>query len=185
MSRRRKDPLRTLTEEERTVLTQIARAQGEPASHVARAKTLLAVAEGRSYTAAAHAAGRESNDAVSHLVTRFNREGLAALEPRHGGGPQATYGAAERERIVAEARRTPDRERDGTGTWSLSSLQRVLRRAADGLPQVSTHTLWKVLHEAGLSWQQTRSWCATGQVKRKRKSGTVEVTDPDATAKKS
>jgi transposase len=95
------------------------------------------------------------------------------------------YGATERERILAEVRRTPDRERDGTATWSLSILQRALRQAPDGLPDVSTYTIWKVLHEAGLSWQKTRTWCETGTVKRKRRSGVVEVSDPDAEAKKS
>jgi len=42
MTRRKKDPLRPLTDEEREVLEQISRAQSEPASHVARAKALLA-----------------------------------------------------------------------------------------------------------------------------------------------
>jgi len=87
MTRRQKDPMRPPTEEELVVLTRISRAQSDPASHVARAKALLAVASGKSYTEAAQAAGRKSNDAVSDLVSRFNREGLAAIEPRHGGGP--------------------------------------------------------------------------------------------------
>ena len=58
MTRRRKDPLRSLTEEERTILEQIARSQSEPASHVARAKMILAVADGATYQRAAEAAGR-------------------------------------------------------------------------------------------------------------------------------
>lgn len=185
MSRRRKDPLRTLMEEEKEVLRQIARAQSEPASHVARAKILLAVSEGKTYQAAAEASGRKSNDAVSQLVSRFNREGLAALAPRHGGGPLVEYGSAERDRILAEARRMPDREQDGTATWTLSTLQRALQQAPDGLPKVSTYTIWKVLRAAGFSWQASRTWCETGKVKRKRKAGVVEVTDPDAEAKKS
>jgi transposase len=185
MTRRHKDPLRALTEEERNLLVHISRSHAEPASHVARAKALLTVAEGRSYTEAAKAAGRRSGDAVSHLVSRFNREGLAALEPGHGGGRRTTYAAPERERILAEVRRKPDREKDGTATWSLSTLRRTLRQAPDGLPGVSTYTIWKVLKEAGFEWQRTRSWCETGKVKRKRKSGeVVEVTDPDAEAKK-
>ncbi len=184
MSRRRKAPLRPLTAEEQTILSQIARAQSEPASHVARAKMLLAVAAGKTYQAAAEAAGRKSNDAVSQLVSRFNQEGLAALVPRHSGGPALQYGAAERERILAEVRRAPERERDGSATWTLSLLQRALRQAPDGLPTVSTYTIWRVLHEAGLSWQESRSWCETGQAKRKRKAGVVTVTDPDAEAKK-
>jgi transposase len=184
MTRRRKDTLRVLTKEEREVLEQIARARSEPASHVARAKSLLAVADGKTYGEAAKVAGRRSDDAVSQLVSRFNQEGLAAIEPRYGGGPQPVYGVAEQERILAEARRTPDREQDGTATWSLSTLQQALRQAPDGLPQVSTFTIWMTLRQAGWSWQLDRTWCETGKVKRKRKAGIVEVIDLDATAKK-
>jgi hypothetical protein len=85
-------------------------------------------------------------------------------------------------------RRRPDREKDATATWSLSTLQRALRtRAANGLPEVSTYTIWKVLKEAGFEWQRTRTWCETSKVKRKRKKSgeVVEVIDPDAEAKKS
>jgi transposase len=184
MTRRRKDPLRPLSGEEREVLERISRAQSEPASHVARAKSLLAVADGATYGAAAQAAGRRSNDAVSHLVSRFNQEGLAAIEPRHGGGPQVIYGIEERKRILAEFERVPDREKDGTATWSLTTLQRALREAPDGLPDVSTYTIWCVLHDAGWTWQKDRTWCNTGTVPRKRKEGVVEVSDPEAEGKK-
>jgi transposase len=184
MSRKKKDPLRSLSEEEKDILGRIARAQSEPASHIARAKSLLAVADGKSYLEAARAAGRVSDEAVSHLVARFNQEGLVAIEPRHGGGPKTTYGTVEQERIIAEARRTPDREKDGTATWSMTTLQKALHRADDGLPRVSTYTIWMTLRQAGWSWQKDRKWCDTGKVKRKRKAGIVEVVDPDATPKK-
>jgi transposase len=185
MSRRQLEPLRPLTADERAWLVRISRAHAAPAAPVARAKALLAVAAGQSYTAAARAAARRSNDAVAHLVRRFNREGLAAVELRHGGGRRVVYTTAQRTRILAEARRTPDPTTDGTGSWSLALLQRALRRAPDGLPGVSTFTIWQVLHEAGLSWQRDRSWCDTGRVLRQRKHGAVVVTDPDAAAKKS
>jgi transposase len=184
MTRRRKDPLRPLTQEEREILEQIARAGSEPASHVARAKALLAVAEGETYSAAAQAAGRRSNDAVSQLVSRFNQEGVAAVEPRHGGGAAVKYGVVEQARILTEVRRKPDLGQDGTATWSLSTLQRTLRQAEDGLPEVSTYTIWVVLQSNGFSWQQDGSWCDTGKVLRKRKEGVVEIVDPDATPKK-
>jgi len=184
MTRRQQDPLRPLTEEERTVLTQISRAYSEPASHLARAKALLAVSAGQSYSAVAQAAGQYAGDTVSQWVVRFNHDGLTALEPRHSGGPPRRYGVAEQERILAEARRTPDRVEDGTATWSLTTLQRALRHAADGLPQVSIYTIWMTLRQANWSWQHDRTWCATGKVKRKRKAGVVEVVDPDTTAKK-
>jgi transposase len=184
MTRRRDDPLRSLTDEEQDVLEQISHSYSEPASHVARSKIILAVAAGQTYAQAARAGGRKSRQAVSELVSRFNQGGIAAIEPRHGGGPPLRYGSAEQERILAEMRRVPDPEQDGTKTWSLTTLQRALRQAPDGLPQVSTQTIWLVLHAAGWSWQKDRSWCDTGTVRRKRQGQTVEVTDPDATAKK-
>jgi transposase len=184
MSRRRQDPLRALTEDERGKLDQVGRASSAPAAVVARARAVLAVAEGCSSTEAARRVGRRSGDAVGELVARFNREGLAAVEPRHGGGPRVKYGAAERERILAEVHRPPDRERDQTATWSLTTLQRALRSAEDGVPEVSTYTIRCVLHAADLSWQRDRSWCHTGLAKRRRKHGEVAVHDPDATVKR-
>jgi transposase len=185
VTRRQKAPLRALTEEERGALEQLSRAQSEPASHVVRAKVVLAVAAGQSYTAAARGVGRRSGDAVAKLVARFNQEGLAAIVPGHGGGAPVTYGEAERARILAEVRRAPDRDADGTATWSLSTLRRALRAAPDGLPDVSEYTIWCVLRGAGRRWQRDRSWCETGVVVRKRKAGPVVVTDPDAAPKKS
>lgn len=185
MTRRQTDPLRLLASDERDWLVRVARSQAEPASHVARAKALLAVADGESYTDAAKAAGRRSGEAVSRLVSRFNREGIAAIEPRHGGGPPTVYAEAERERILDAVRRRPHRDRDGTATWSLTTLRRALREAPDGLPEVSTHTIRKTLKEAGFDWQRDRSWCETGVVERKRGGEVVTVVDADAQAKKS
>ena len=184
MSRVQKDPLRPLHPDERSHLERVSRAFGLPAALVARAKVLLAVANGYSYSEAAQLAGRRTGDAVAALVSLFNCQGLAALEPRHAGGPAIVYDAAAKARILREFQRTPDRERDGTATWSLTTLQRALRRAPDGLPFVSTYTIWFVLREAGLSWQRDRSWCKTGVAIRKRKSGEVEVHDPDTEPKK-
>jgi transposase len=184
MPRPQKTPLRALTPAERAHLEQLSRSQTAPAARVARAKALLAVAAGHRFTVAAHAAGRRSGDAVAQLVTRFNRQGLAALDAGHGGGQPKRYTPSEHDRILREVRREPDRDQDGTATWSLTTLQRALHRAPDGLPGISTYTIWCVLHAAGIRWGKDRSWCTTGTVVRKRKSGTVRVTDPDAGAKK-
>ena len=185
MSRRKNDPLRELTEQERQQLNQLSRSQVAPAVEVVRAKLLLAVARGDDYQGAARAVGRRSGDAVAHLVTRFNREGTAALTPRHGGGRRPTYGPEARRRIVAEAARAPTPEGDGTASWSLSTLRRTLRAAPDGLPRVSTDTIRRVLHESGSSYQRSRTWCPTGKALRRRRAGPVVVLDPDAEPKKS
>jgi len=185
MSRHQKDPLRLLTSEERRELTRLSRSQSAPVAEVDRARALLAIAEGASYTAAAHLVGRGHNETISAWVSRFNCEGLAAVRPHHGGGARIRYGAQEQQRILAEWARPPQREQDGSATWSLSLLQKALRQAPDGLPRVSRFTIARTLHEAGLSWQKSRTWCGTGAVLRRRKSGLVRVSDPDAPAKKS
>jgi transposase len=184
MTRSQKDPLRTLSEEEKNELRRISRCESLPAAQVIRARIILAVAEGMSYTDAANSVGRHSNDAVSKLVSRFNREGTPAVVPRHGGGPETVYGEAEKARILAEIKREPDREKDGSATWSLSLLQNVLRNAPDGLAKVSIDTIQKTLQEAGWSWQRDQSWCHTGTVRRKRRGKTVEVTDSETEPKK-
>jgi transposase len=183
MAHPQKATLRALSEEERSLLQQIARAQSEAAGRVARAKALLAVAAGAPFTAAAAAAGRRSGDAVALLVARFNRQGLAALDRQPGGGPPRQYAQPEAERILREFHRSPDREADGTATWSLTTLQRTLRRAPDGMPPVSTFTILETLHAAGYTWQASRTWCQTGTALRKRKAGIVTVTDPEAAEK--
>lgn len=66
MTRRQKEPLRVLSEQERYELARISRSRSTPATMVARAKALLAVADGASYTEAAQQAGRRSGDGVSH-----------------------------------------------------------------------------------------------------------------------
>jgi transposase len=182
---RQKDPLRSITEDERAVLGHLSRSGREAAAVVARAKAILAVADGANYTVAAQLAGRRSGDAVARLVARFNGDGFDAVVPRHGGGQPARYLSTERERILAEARRVPEHEPDGTATWSLATLQRALRRAGDGLPQVSTYTIWCVLRDAGWTWQRTRTWCPTGTAVRKRKHGpAVTVHDDNAEVKR-
>src|SRR5262245_61549521 len=132
---RQKDPLRPLTSSERRALEQLVRSHSAPALSVTRARALLAVSDGSSYTDAARLVGRSVGDSIAQWVARFNQVGLAAVERQPGGRPPTQYGPEERERILAEFRRPPDRERDGTATWSLNTLQRALRRAPGWLAE--------------------------------------------------
>jgi transposase len=176
------EPLRELTEAERTHLNAVVRATSERADVRQRAVAVLAVAAGQSYTAAAQRAGYANGEVVSRLVHRVNQRGLAALELAPGRGRKPTYSAAERQQILDTLQETPERTNDQSATWSLTLLQRRLR--AHGLPQVSRDTIQKTLRGAGYSWQRTRTWCPTGTARRKRKAGVVTVTDPEAERKK-
>jgi transposase len=175
MGRRPSAPLRALEAAEQQELARIARASSERADRVQRAQALLAVCEGHTVVQAAAQVGWRCGDSVGALVRRFNRDGLAALRVAPGRGRRPTYDPAARARIVACAQREPDREVDGTATWSLSTLARALRQE---LPQVGATTIRRVLQDAGSSYQQTRTWCPTGTALRQRKAGPVQVTDP-------
>ena len=98
MSRHQTDPLRPLSPDERIALTRLSRSPSAPAAPVERARALLAIAEGASYTAAAHQIGRRHNETISAWVRRFNREGLTvcgrAMGADHGSAMGLTRSSA-------------------------------------------------------------------------------------------
>ena len=177
-----REPLRRLSRAERAALQRIVHSRSERVDRVRRATALLAVARTGVFIQAAREAGLHSGTTVADLVARFNRVGLAVVSIAPGRGRKATYLLSALAQIVATAQREPDRRTDGTATWSLSTLQRALRRA--GLKRVGTSTIRRVLQEAGSAYQRTRTWCPTGTAQRKRKSGVVTVVDPKTEEKR-
>ena len=182
MSKMQKAPLRELTLQEEQALHKLAKSTSERLDVVKRANALLSVRAGNCYTETAKGAGYKSNDSISHLVSRFNQRGLLALSIAVGRGRKPTYTSAQQTRILAEVQRSPDHKEDQTGTWSLMTLRRALRKS--DLPHIGAETIRQVLHDSGYSFQRTRTWCRTGYALRVRKSETVTVYDPETPAKK-
>src|SRR6266496_4135482 len=176
-------PLRSLTDTERSELTRVSHASSERLSRHQRAVALLAVEAGNTLADAAKVAGWKARKTVSRLMCRFNERGLAALDDLPRSGHPRRYSLSERARMVQELRRSPLRKEDGTATWSLATLRCALREAPDGLPQVSTFTILYTLHEAGYTWQKSRTWCETGKTLRK-KDGRVEESYDEYTQEK-
>lgn len=182
MSTPQKEPLRAVTADERSRLERSAKASSERVDQVRRAVALLAVAQGQTLVQAAQQAGLRSGSTVAGLVARFNQTGLAALGIAPGRGRKPTYDQAARSRMVALAQQVPDRREDGTATWSLTTLERRLRR--DGLVRLGRTTIRRVLTTAGSSYQRSRTWCPTGTAQRTRKAGVVTVVDPQTEEKR-
>jgi hypothetical protein len=65
MSRRQKEPLRALSDEERKTLSRLSRSHRAPSVRGAHATARRAVAEEQSYTAAAKQVGRRNGDTVA------------------------------------------------------------------------------------------------------------------------
>lgn len=181
MGRSQNISLRPLSEAERQELQRMAKASSERVDAVKRARALLAVADGKTFTQAGERVDL-SREGVSQVVERFNQRGLAVLVIAGGRGRKPTYDGGVRERIVQEVQRQPDREKDQTATWSLKLLERVLRKAA--LPTIGATTIGRILHEEGYSVQRDRTWCQTGVTYRVRKDGVYRVQDPQAQKKK-
>ena len=185
MSRRKKEILRPLTQQEQDFLQALTHARSAPADQMARATGILAVAQGNDYKQAAALAGRKQGTTVALWVARFNRQGVAALVPEHGGGHTPRFVGELKQKILARLGKAPVLEVDGTAVWSISTLQKALAREEIIL---STYSLWGLLREEGYSFQKDRSWCHTGEAKRKRKRDgkiVIEIVkDPDTDAKK-
>lgn len=183
MAGAQKEPLRPLSVTEWQALERVVKASSERVDRVRRARAPLAVARRQSFAEAARQVGFGSATTVANLVGRFNQRGLGALAIAAGRGRRVTYDTAARARIMAVAQQQPRRREDYTATWSLTTLQRRVRR--DGVPGVGRSTIRRVLQAAGSSYQRTRTWCPTGTALRKRKEGWVQVTDPEAEEKRS
>lgn len=145
MSHMQKDPLRELTHQEERALQTLAKASSERMDVVKRANALLAVRAGKSYTEAAQEAGYKSTATISRLVSRFNQRGLLARSIAAGRGRKPTYTSAQQTRVLAEVQRKPDPKEDQTGTWSLMTLRRALRKS--DLPHIGA-----LHHSSGPSW---------------------------------
>jgi transposase len=182
MAQPQKHPLRPLSAQEERELRRIVKASSERVDVARRARALLAVAAKQPFPQAARVAGFKEARSVSELVERFNAHGLAALVIAAGRGRKPTYTSEQQGRIIAEVRRPPEREVDQTATWSLMTLRRALRQT--DLPEIAAETIRQVLHEAGYSYQRTRTWVRTGYALRVRKSGTVTTYDPQTPGKK-
>ncbi len=182
MGKEQKHPLRAFTRQEEQELHRRAKATSERLDVVKRARALLAVQAGQSFTEVARETEYKSGDSISQLVERFNQQGLSALLIAPGRGRKPTYTSEQHARILAEVQRQPDPKVDQTATWSLMLLRRALRKTE--LPQIAKETIRVVLQDAGYQFGKTRTWCPTGTAIRKRKAGNVKVEDPKAQEKK-
>ena len=95
---------------------------------------------------------------VRKVIHEFNEEGFDSLRPDYRGGRPRRITPAERTRVVAVAGARPDAQGVPLTRWSLDRLSTYL--AEHGV-LISPIHLWRLLAEAGLSFQRTRSWKAS------------------------
>ena len=133
MSRHRKDPLRRPTADERQEWARLSRSLSAAAAQSSAPEPCwplrMARATRRRPTGSDDGTPRPFQPGSAASTATGSRPCGRATEVAHG----IRYGADAQQRILAEWARTPQRNQDGTATWSLSLLQRALRQADDGL----------------------------------------------------
>ena len=113
----------TLTTEERTELERRMTSRTIRAEDARRAKVILMLAEGTSYSTI-EATLWCYRDYVNRWRRRFATDRLEGLRSRHRGQPPSVLTAALEARILAKTRQRPP---DGSTHWSTRKLAKVLK----------------------------------------------------------
>ena len=112
----------TLTSDERTELERRVRSLKTRAEDARRARVILMLADGASYSAI-EAAVPCYRDYVNRWRRRFLADRVAGLQPRYRGQPPTILTPAMEARILAKTRQRPP---DGSTHWSTRKLGRLL-----------------------------------------------------------
>jgi transposase len=130
--------LRQLTEVEREELAHWARSRTLPARDVFVASLVLALAEGKSYTEIERELNT-SRPTIARWKARFEKAGMAGLEPQHQGSKPRTVTPAVQAKVLRRMTQPPA---DGSTHWSCRKLA-----AAVGLGKSTVQRIWT---QAGL-----------------------------------
>src|SRR4051794_41170363 len=113
--------LREVTEEERAELTRWAQSRTMPSGDVVRARLILALADGLTYSRIEERLGI-SRPTIARWKGRFEKDGMAGLEPRHNGSEPRTVTPAVQARVLRKTTRKPE---DGSTHWSCRKMAAV------------------------------------------------------------
>src|SRR5579871_2061349 len=130
---RRSQFVLTLTDEQRTELRIWAASRTLAAGDVFRARLILALADGQSYSQIKSSL-QTTAPTISRWKRRFEEAGIAGLDTRHKGSQPRVADAKVQARI---ARKTQQKPSDGSTHWSCRKLAKVL-----GLSKSTVQRVW-------------------------------------------
>jgi len=138
-----------LTGSQQLELSRIAQSRSLPAGYVFRARLILMLADGASYSTIKRRLGTTA-PTISRWKQRFLAAGVDGLDTSHPGQPISVLTAKLRARILSATRRQP---KDGSTHWSCRRLAAEL-----GVSKDAVHRVWK---EAGLKPHRLERYMAS------------------------
>ena len=127
----------------------IAQSRSLPAGYVFRARLILMLAEGASFSMIKHRLGTTA-PTIIRWKQRFLASGVDGLDTSHPGQPAFVLTPKLRARILSATRKAP---KDGSTHWSCRKLA-----AALGVSKDAVHRVWK---EAGLKPHRLERYMAS------------------------
>ena len=122
-----------ITDEQRSELTTCSQSRTLPAGDVFRARLILALAAGDSYSKIMRTL-QTTAPTISRWKRRFEQDGLLGLDPLHQGSQPRVVTAAMQAKI---ARKTQQKPSDGSTHWSCRKMA-----AAMGLSKSTVQRVW-------------------------------------------
>lgn len=138
-----------LSEEQSKELSSIAQSRSLPAGYVFRARLILLLADGATFSMIQKQL-RTTAPTIIRWKARFLQWGMDGLDTHHPGQSASVLTAALRARILSATRRKPG---DGSTHWSCRKLA-----AALGVSKDAVHRTWK---EAGLKPHRLQRYMAS------------------------
>src|ERR1700756_513157 len=121
-----------LSEDEQEELSRIAQSRSLPAGYVFRARLILMLAEGASFSRIQWSL-RTTAPTILRWKQRFLASGMDGLDTSHPGQPASILTAKLRARILSATRRKP---KDGSTHWSCRKLAAELGVSKDAVHRV-------------------------------------------------
>src|SRR5271165_864106 len=138
-----------LSEDQQVELRRIAQSRSLPAGYVFRARLVLMLAEGASFSIIKQRL-RTTAPTISRLKSRFLASGLDGLDTHHPGQAATVLTPRLRARILSATRKKP---KDGSTHWSCRKLASAL-----GISKDAVHRVW---NEAGLKPHRLQRYMAS------------------------
>jgi transposase len=142
---RRYGELLILTDEQRDELTRWSQSRTLRAGDVFRARLILALAVGKSYSQI-EAELNTSRPTIARWKQRFEESGMAGLDPRHKGSQPRVATPAVQARVLRKTVKGPD---DGSTHWSCRKMA-----AAAGVSKSTVQRIWTTARVKPHCWER-------------------------------